>query len=109
MAKAQKELRKNFQAEVNEANEAHKIGKFLGAGGIAQPYHWEAARALGKTKAECPWMDEVAEAASPIQCPFCGTPAKVGQARCANAACGEIIDQEAYEAAKAKVAAGKKK
>lgn len=87
--KAWKLWLQNCRLDVNEANEAHKMGRFFGEKGIAQPFHYEAARILiaaGLLKEkDAPWLDTTAEAATlPEACPHCGTSMTAGLSTCPN-------------------------
>ena len=86
---AQKAWLKNCRQECNEANEAHKVGKFLGDKGIAQPFHYEAARILIAAGVARPsdfaWLDAVAEISTlPEACPHCGSSMNAGLSTCPN-------------------------
>jgi hypothetical protein len=98
---AQKAWLKNCRNECNEANEAHKVGKFLGEKGIAQPFHYEAARILiaaGTARAsDFAWLDAVAEISTlPEACPYCGSSMNAGLSTCPN--CKAVTNYLAYYA-----------
>lgn len=107
--KAEKAWLKNCREDCNEANEAHKMGKFLGDKGIAQPYHYDAARILiaaGIAKeSEFPWLDSIAE--SPVMtenCPFCNAGMQPGLSTCQS--CKAVVNYLAHYRAQKK--AGKR-
>ena len=97
--RAQKAWLKNCRMDCNEANEAHKMGRFLGEKGIAQPFHYEAARILiaaGLARAaDFPWLDAVAEVSTlPESCPHCGTSMSANLSTCPN--CHAVTNYLAY-------------
>jgi hypothetical protein len=100
--RAKKRLFENYALEVAEANEAYAVGRF---NAIRQDYHYEAARALGKSAAECKWLMDTTENANTEICQFCGVGIKATVARCPN--CKEIVNQAAYEEAKRKASSKK--
>lgn len=88
-AKAKKAWYGKCREECNEANEAHKLGRFLGDRGVAQKDHYEAARILiaaGLAKSsDFAWLDTQAEASTiPEHCPHCGTPMGAELSTCPN-------------------------
>lgn len=107
--KARERLNLELNALVNEANAAYTEGpvvfrKTVGTKG----HHWDAAKLLQKSAAECPWLNNTQAVGDRIACPFCGTSMPSIMPRCPNSGCGEIVNQEAYAAAKKRVAAGRK-
>lgn len=58
--------------------------------------HYQAARMLKKTVAECPWLGQaVANTSNNVDCKFCGEPIKPNLAKCPN--CKEIVNKELYQ------------
>ncbi len=62
--------------------------------------HYQAARLLKKSAADCPWMNRSVETRERVECKFCGEPMKTGIPRCPN--CKEIVDQVLYDSLTAK-------
>lgn len=57
--------------------------------------HYQAARLLKKSTADCPWLVRSVQTAERIECKFCGEPMKNNIPRCPN--CKEIVNQELYD------------
>jgi hypothetical protein len=58
--------------------------------------HYQAARLLKKTTAECPWLvRSAANTSHNVDCKFCGEPIKPNLAKCPN--CKEIVNKDLYE------------
>ncbi len=57
--------------------------------------HFEAARLLKKSTADCPWLQRSVQTAERIECKFCGEPMKNNIPRCPN--CKEIVNQKLYD------------
>ena len=96
--RARERLNLELNSLVNEANAAYTEGpvvfrKTVGTKG----HHWDAARLLQKSPAECPWLNTTAAVGDRIACPFCGTSIQRTIPKCPN--CKEIVNQAAYKAA----------
>lgn len=99
---AKLKLQKTYLRLVEEANQAYALGPEQWRN-VRQDMHFQAAHALHKTVAECPFLANTVEAigASKQPCPFCGFGIDPALPKCSN--CKEVVNQEAYEAAMAKM------
>ncbi len=80
---------------IAEANSAQAQGE-VAVNNTIRERHYEAARMLKKTSAECPWMGRAtANTSNNVDCKFCGEPIKPNLAKCPN--CKEIVNKELYE------------
>ncbi len=69
---------------IAEANSAQAQGE-VAVNNTIRERHYEAARMLKKTAAECPWMGRAtANTSSNVDCKFCGEPMKPNLAVCPN-------------------------
>jgi hypothetical protein len=90
-----------LDALIREANAAAATGPQAVEQTIRER-HFQAARLLKKSNADCPWLIRSVETAERKECWACGEPMKVGLPRCPN--CKEIVDKALYE----KLSAGQK-
>lgn len=94
IALARKKMMAEYLALVQEANEAHALGKFAS---IRTDDHYIAARALGKTVTECRWLEFSAEAPVAAKetkaCPECGEEILAVARKCKH--CGSVIEKKA--------------
>lgn len=83
----------NYAELCQEANEAHARGRFSQ---IATDVYFEAAHALGKTPAECRWLELSAAAEPDVRqnCPLCAKPYDAGTVK---HDCGFILDKKQYD------------
>ena len=58
--------------------------------------HYLAARKIGRTAAESPWLGNATQEINRKECPNCGAAYKPGIAECPK--CGDILDMEKYKA-----------
>lgn len=79
---------------VNEANSAYSHGPKLFEETV-NARHYQAARLLKKSLAECQWMSRQTISLQGKECKFCGEPLRDGFPRCK--ACNEIVDRKLYE------------
>jgi hypothetical protein len=94
VAAARAALVANDNADIEEANEAYSRGEFSK---IKQDYHFEAAKRLGKTAAQCPWLTGTIVTA-PVDkdvCKWCGFKQDAGFPKCQN--CKEVINQALFD------------
>ena len=91
--KAKARFRGECNNLINEANSALAQGPKLAEETIREQ-HFIAARELGKTPAECPWLDRSVEVRERKECGFCGVMVAETVVKCPN--CHEILDREAY-------------
>ncbi len=91
VALAKKKLMNRYAQDVQQANEAHAVGKFSA---VATEDHFVAARALGKTPQECRWMEFSAEVEKREACPKCRKPYDSGTVE---HDCGFILDKKQYD------------
>lgn len=96
VAQAWEALRQGEFADIiKEANSAAAQGEKAMEQTINER-HFQVARILKKTKAECPWTERAtANTSNNVDCKFCGDPIKPNLAKCPN--CKEIINKELYE------------
>jgi hypothetical protein len=79
---------------IAEANSAQAQGE-VAVNNTIRERHYEAARMLKKTVAECPWIGRATSNTSHnVDCSFCGEPIKPNLAKCPN--CKEIVNKELY-------------
>jgi hypothetical protein len=79
---------------IAEANSAQAHGE-VAVNNTIRERHYEAARMLKKTVAECPWIGRATSNTSHnVDCSFCGEPIKPNLAKCPN--CKEIVNKELY-------------
>lgn len=88
---ARKKMFAEYAQLVQQANEAHAIGRFSA---VATPDHYIAARALGKTAAECRWLEFTADIERRSLCPKCRKPYDEGTVE---HDCGFILDKKQYD------------
>lgn len=91
VALAKRKMLAEDQLLVQEANEAHAIGKFSS---ISTPDHYVAARRLGKTPFECKWLEMSATVETRQTCPKCRKPYEAGTVE---HDCGFILDKKQYD------------
>jgi len=103
LKKARAALRDKFLELVTEADSAYSLGPKTAEDTIRPETHFVAARALGKTEVDCPWLRNAQVPAERAECPGCGTVYKIGIMKCRE--CGYILDKKKYEANKANFAA----
>lgn len=58
--------------------------------------HYMAARKIGRTIAQSPWIGNATQEVNRQECPNCGEPYRLGIAECPK--CGDILDMEKYKA-----------
>ncbi len=93
IALAKKKMFAEYAKLVQQANEAHAVGKFAS---ISTDDHFVAARALGKTEKDCRWM-EFSASAAPVErqtknCPSCAEEILIEAKKCKH--CGEFITKQ---------------
>lgn len=77
-----------------EANQAHAVGRFAS---VATDDHYLAAQVLGKTVADCSWL-QFSASATPKEtkamkpCPFCAEEIMAAAKKCKH--CGEFLDKK---------------
>lgn len=79
---------------VAEANETWTNDRAHAKDYILTEWHARAARDLGKTVTECPWLGVEQVGAERKKCDSCGTPYEVGIAECPK--CGNPLDEDKY-------------
>lgn len=93
---AKGELQKKFLELVTEADLAAANGPKAAEETIRPETHFVAARALGKTVVDCPWLKNAQVPAERKECFGCGQPYKVGILKCV---CGAVLDKPRYDEA----------
>ena len=88
-----------LEALIREANSAAATGPQSMEQTI-NSRHFEAARLLKKSVADCPWLVRSTSVAERVECRFCGEPMKANLAKCPN--CKEIVNQKLYDELTAK-------
>lgn len=96
IAEAKGNLNEKFLELVTEADLAYASGPKAAEETIRPETHFVAARALGKTAIDCPWLKNAQVPAERKECFGCGTPYKVGILKCA---CGAVLDKKRYDEA----------
>ena len=95
---ARKQIYGTLQKLVRQASDAYAKGpkefeETVGNSGK----HYEAARFLMKTEAECPWLKNTATPKERDECPGCGSIYTVGVMKCRE--CGFVLDKAKHDAA----------
>jgi hypothetical protein len=103
VTEAKKALRARLLELVNEADVAFSKGPKATEDTIRPESHFVAARLLGKTEIDCPWLKNAQVPAERDECPGCGTIYKIGIMKCRE--CGYILDKDKYDKNKANFAA----
>jgi hypothetical protein len=85
-------LRQYLEGLIKEMNEAHRAGP-KERRDVEAPEHFEAARILKKTKAECPWIEDGGQDVSRETCPNCKGLYDVGTV---THSCGFVLDVKTY-------------
>jgi hypothetical protein len=98
---ATQKLRGFMQGKVSEMNDAYAMGPNKRIE-VQTNEHYIAARYLGYTEQECPWLQNTAAPATRKNCEGCGEAYVVGIMKCKS--CGYILDKEKYEKNKANFA-----
>jgi hypothetical protein len=97
LSKATAELDKEYRRLVAEADTAYSAGpktlNDLLANGDGR--HYMAARKIGRTAAQSPWLGNATQETNRQECSNCGEPYKLGIAECPK--CGDILDMEKYK------------
>jgi hypothetical protein len=97
IANAKARLMQTCRNLVNEANAALAMGPKMAEETIRADQHFVAARLLGLTDVEAPFLQRSVVAKDRIACPFCGESMGAGLPKCPN--CKEVVNQAAYKAA----------
>lgn len=93
---ARAKLAEKFLELVTEADLAYANGPKAAEETIRPETHFVAARALGKTAVDCPWLKNAQVPAERKECFGCGAQYKVGILKCA---CGAVLDKKRYDEA----------
>ena len=97
VAEARKRLLEHCRALVGEANAALAQGPKAAEETIRPDQHFVAARILGLTDVEAPFLHRAVATKDRIACPFCGESMGANLPKCPN--CKEIVNKTAYKAA----------
>ena len=96
IAAANAELDKYFRKLVSEADIAYSNGpralEDVLSNGDGR--HFLAARRIGRTTAESPWLGNATQETNRKECPSCHTPYRPPQGECAK--CGDVLDMALY-------------
>lgn len=87
-------LRLFLQGKVSEMNDAYAMGPNKRIE-VQTNEHFIAARYLGYTEQQCPWLHNTAAPANRKDCEGCGESYVVGIMKCKS--CGYILDEEKYK------------
>ena len=108
LLKAKAKLQEKYLELVRYANEQWSKGPAFQADILNRPeWYFVAARKLGKTEIDCPYLQNSIAPAERAQCQNCGKVYEVGIAMCSG--CGSILDEEKYIAEARRKAAIMKK